>query len=257
MEPNLSGKAVELIQNRLDMQSFIYVSNFKRAMKRSGEIWLSMMRSIVVEKSRRMKTVGTNGEVGSVVMNQPAFNREEGRQVMLNDITKANFEVDVDVGPSSASRRAATVRALIGVMQFTQDPETIQVLTGMVMMNLEGEGMDDVRAWARNKLVRMGVVNPTEQEQQELAAEQANQQPDPNAQYLQAAAEKQMSDVELNRAKVTNTNADTDLKQAQMVKAMAEAGAQISSQQLAAAQMVMDFATQLPGQVSPVATEGL
>ncbi|NBW08259.1 MAG: hypothetical protein EBR82_09550, partial [Caulobacteraceae bacterium] len=148
-------------------------------------------------------------------------------------------------------------RSLIGVMQFTQDPETLQVLTGMVMMNLEGEGMDDVRAWARNKLVRMGVVNPTEQEQQELAAEQANQQPDPNAQYLQAAAEKQMSDVELNRAKVVNTNADSDLKQAQAVKEMAKAGAEISSQQLAAAQMVIGFATQPPGQAGPVATEGL
>jgi hypothetical protein len=239
MEPNLSGKAVELIQNRLDMQSFIYVSNFKRAMKRSGEVWLSMMRAIVVEKSRRMKTVGRNGEIGSVVMNQPAFNREEGRQVMLNDITKANFEVDVDVGPSSTSRRAATVRSLIGVMQFTQDPETIQVLTGMVMMNLEGEGMDDVRAWARNKLVRMGVVSPTEQEQQEMAVEQANQQPDPNAQYLLAAAEKQIQDAALSRAKVVNTDADTDLKQTQAIKTMVEAGVAVGDQQLAVAQAVM------------------
>lgn len=254
MQPNISGKAIELIQTRLDMQSFIYVSNFRRAMKRSGEVWLSMMKDIVVEKSRRMKTVGVNGEVGSVVMNQPAYNQEEGRSVLLNDITKANFEVDVDVGPSSSSRRAATVRSLIGVMQFTQDPETLQVLTGMTLMNLEGEGMDDVRAWARNKLVRMGVVNPTDQEQQEMEAEQANAKPDPNAEYLQAAAQKQLEDAALARAKVVNTNADTDLKQAQTVKTMAEAGAEVSDQQLAVAQAVMEMTAQA---TAPPGAEGL
>jgi hypothetical protein len=241
VQPNLSGKAVELIQNRLDMQSFIYMSNFRRAMKRSGEIWLSMMRGIAVERSRRMKTVGVNGEIGSVVLNQPAYDAQSSRQYLLNDMSKANFEVDVDVGPSSTSRRAATVRALIGVMQFTQDPETQQVLTGMVMMNLEGEGMDDIRAWARSKLVRMGIVTPSEEEQKQMAEAAANAQPDPQSQYLLAAAEQAQAAAEQSRAKTVQTIADADLKRAQTAKTLAETEGEHNSQQIASAQALQQI----------------
>jgi len=257
MQPNISGKAVELIQNRLDMQSFVFVSNFKRAMKRCGEIWLAMMKAIVVETSRRMKTVGRNGEVGSVMVNQPGFDQETARRIMLNDLNKANFEVDVDVGPSSTSRRAATVRAIVGVMQFTQDPETLQVLTSMVLANLEGEGMEDVHKWARDKLVRMGVATPTDEEQAKLDQAAANAQPDPQAQYLMAAAQKQASDAALSQAKTANTAADTDLKQAQTVKTLAEAGSTRTHEQLGFAQGMRDLMTTPEadlGAASPVST---
>lgn len=243
MQPNISGKAVELIQNRLDMQAFIYMSNFRRAMKRSGEIWLSMMKGIVVEKARRMKTVGVNGEVGSVMLNQPSYDAETAREVLLNDITKANFEVDVDVGPSSTSRRAATVRSLIGVMQFTQDPETLQVLTNLVTMNLEGEGMSDVRTWARGKLVQMGVVPPSEEEQKKMAAAQANAQPDPQSQYLLAAAEQAQADAAQSRAKTVQTIADADLKRAQTAKTVAETTGEHNDQQIATAQALQSMLT--------------
>jgi hypothetical protein len=50
---NVSGKAVEMIQQRLDMQTFIYMSNFAKAMKRCGEIWLSMAKDVYVEEGAR------------------------------------------------------------------------------------------------------------------------------------------------------------------------------------------------------------
>jgi hypothetical protein len=106
-----------------------------------------------------------------------------------NDLSNAKFDVAVDVGPASASKRSATVRALLGMIQLSPDPETQQVLTSMAMMNMDGEGIGEVRAYFRNKLIKMGVIQPTEQEGEKLLAEmQAAQQPDPQAQYLQAAA---------------------------------------------------------------------
>jgi hypothetical protein len=222
VEPHLSGKAVELIQQRLDMQTFIYMSNFAKTIKRCGEIWLSMMRDICVEPSRRMKTIGVNGEIGSVVLNQPAHNLETGADYVKNDITSATFEVDVDVGPSSSSRRQATIRSLITMKQGTQDPEMLAVLDGLIMMNMEGEGISDAREWARNRLVKMGVVKPTEEEIAQLQQEAANQPPDPNAQYLQAAAEEAQANAGNARAKTVQTIADADLKRAQTAKTYAE-----------------------------------
>jgi len=186
---NVSGKAVELVQQRLDMQTFIYMSNMSKAIKRGGEIWLSMARDILVEPGRKMKAVGAGGELSSIEMGKPILNVETGEVEYENDLSNAKFDVAVDVGPASASKRSATVRALLGMIQLSPDPETQQVLTSMAMMNMDGEGIGEVRAYFRNKLIKMGVIQPTEQEGEKLLAEmQAAQQPDPQAQYLQAAA---------------------------------------------------------------------
>jgi hypothetical protein len=225
LQPNLSGKAVELIQNRLDMQVFIYMSNFAKYMKRCGEVWLSMMKDIVVEKSRTMKVVDKQGDSGQAVMNEPAYDKESGEETLGNDLTKANMEVTTDVGPSSTSRRAATVRALTGMLQLTQDPEIQQVLSAMAMLNMEGEGISEVRDYFRAKLVRMGAVKPTEEETEQMAAEeQANAQkpPDAQTQYLLSAAEEASAGAAKDRAATVETLASANLKNAQADKTVAE-----------------------------------
>jgi len=241
IQPNLSGKAVELIQNRLDMQSFIYMDNLAIAVKRSGEIWLSMKKDVTPEQGRRMKTVSTDGEVDSVVVNQPSFNAETNEQYVENDMDGANFDCWADVGPSSSSRRASTVRALTGMASITTDDNDRAVLTATAMMNMEGEGLQEVRDYYRNKLVRLGVVKPTEEEKQELAAEQQNTPPDPQAQYLMAAAEQAQADAALGRAKTVQSVADAQLKRAQTAKTMAETMGAHNEQQIASAQALHDM----------------
>lgn len=203
LQPNISGKAVELIQNKLDMQTFIYVSNMAKAIKRSGEVWLSMAKDILVEEGRKMKSVGPQGEVEQVELLKPKAT-DAGEVEYENDLSKADFDVGVDVGPSSASKKQSTVRALTGMMAITQDPETLQVLGAMAMMNMEGEGISDVRGYFRKKLIRMGVVEPTQDELQELVTEAQNTPPDPNSQALQAMAEEA-------QANATKARADTVL----------------------------------------------
>ena len=218
MTTNISGKAVELIQNRLDMQSFIYMSNMAKAIKRAGEIWLSMSREIMVEPGRKMKGMGSQGELHRIELGKPVLNQETGEVEYENDLSQAKFDVSVEVGPSSSSKRAATVRSLMGMMQLATDPETQQVLGSMAMMNMEGEGIGEVRGYFRKKLIRMGVVEPTDQENEELMAElqQLQGQPDPQSMYLeaeaaksQAQAQKAMADTEYTAARTEETRAKT------------------------------------------------
>jgi len=214
---NISGKAVELIQQRLDMQTFIYMSNMSKAVKRCGEVWLSMARDIVVEPGRKMKSVGLGGELSSIEIGKPMLNPKTGEVEYENDLSNAKFDVAVDVGPASATKRSATVRALLGMIQIAPDTETQQVLTSMAMMNMDGEGIGEVRAYFRDKLIKMGVIQPTEQEGEKLLAEmQAAQQPDPQALYLQAAAMeaqakagKAQADTEYTLARTEETRAKT------------------------------------------------
>jgi hypothetical protein len=222
MVSGVSGKAVEMIQQRVDMQTFIYMSNFAKGMKRCGEIWLSMAKDIYTEDKRSMKVVSQSGDTDSVELMKPMVDSETGAVIIENDISAASFDVAVDVGPSSSSKKAATVRALTGMLQITQDPDTMQVLGAMAMMNMEGEGISDANKYFRKKLLRMGVVEPTDKEREQLMAEMQGAPQDPNSMYLQAAAEEATAKAAKARADTVETIASAELKNAQTVEVMSK-----------------------------------
>ena len=246
MVSNISGKAVEMIQARVDGQAFIYMSNFAKGMKRCGEIWLSMARDIYTEDKRKMKTIAPTGEAGMVELMKPSIDQETGAVVMENDLSSATFDVIADVGPSSSTKRQATVRALTGMLQITQDPETAQVLTAMAMMNMEGEGVGDANAYFRKKLLRMGVVKPTDNEAEELMAEMQGQPQDPNAMYLQAAAENETAKAAKARADTVETVASAELKRAQTLETLGKVDETAQNMALTNAEAVQQI---LQGQI--------
>lgn len=245
---NVSAEAIDLVQNQLGMQSAIYFSNFAKAVKWGGTIWLSMAKELYVEEGRRMKMIGRQDEVDSAELARPVIG-ESGIEYE-NDLTKASFDVTVDVGPTSSSRRAATVRALTALLPYTSDPQDMKVLQSMIYMNMEGEGIKEFRNYYRKWLVQIGVVEPTEEEQQELIAAAQNQPPDPNARYLEAAAEeasakaqkakadtiKVVADAEKTRAETAATLAKMDRDDQQATLDMVQQINQATEQNMASAQ---------------------
>jgi hypothetical protein len=226
MVGNMSGVATEMIQTRADSLFFVYHDNFRKAVAREGVIYRDMARDLYVEENRRMKTMSTGGEMDSTVVNVPSLD-DEGAHTMDNDLTRATFDVVTDVGPATASRRQSTVRSLTAMLPMVQDPQTQQVVVAMIMTNMDGEGLTDVKPYFRRKLLEVGAVQPTEQEQQEMAqAQQAaqNAPPDPQQQLLaaataetQAKAEKAQADTQKSLAEVGRIKADT-------VKTLSEIG---------------------------------
>jgi len=216
MQPNMSGKAVELIQNKQDMQTFIFLSNFGKAVKRCGEVWLSMARDVYVEPSRKMKAIQTTGEPRTVELARPIVNKDTGAIETENDIAEAKFDVAVDVGPSTTSRRASVVRAITGMMQITQDPQTLSILGSMAMMNMEGEGLADMQQYFRKQLLKQGVIEPNEEEAAAMAEElQAMQdQPDPQKELAEALATEAKA-----KASLAMANTEKTLAQAEQVRA--------------------------------------
>ncbi len=225
---NTSGRTVELVQQRLDMQSFIYIDNFARALKRLGEVWLSMAKEVYVEEGREMKTVAADGKVALLEIKRPTIN-EDGAMEVENDLSAMDFDVAVDVGPSSQSRRSSTVRSLTALMGLAQDPATQSVLMSLTLANLEGEGLSDVRDYFRRQLLQIGAVKPTEEEAEAMAQAAQNQQPDPNQVLAQSLAEEATAKAAKARADTVRTvadaeriRADAELKKAETLKVVAE-----------------------------------
>jgi hypothetical protein len=227
IQPNASGVAIELVQNRIDMQSFIYMDNMKKAIRREAEIWLSMAREVYVADGRKMKTLGEQNEVNSVTLRKSVI--QDDVQAYENDLEAADFDVDVTVGPSSQSRRAATVRTLSGMMALTDDPVTKKVLTSMIMANIEGYGIDqDFRDFFRKDLIRLGVKKPTDEEAEELEVEAANTPPDPQQKLLDAAAAEADANAKAANAKTILTIEQAEKTKAETGKAEAETIAAIA-----------------------------
>ena len=218
IEGNISTDTAMLVQNRLDMQTFIYMSNMAKAVKRCGEVWLSMAKDVFVEEDRRMKAVGLQGELEQVQLMRPIIDEKTTDVTYENDLSRAKFDVVVEVGPSSSTKRQATVRALTNMAGMTDDPETKQVLGSMAMMNMEGEGIGDVRAYFRRKLIKMGVVEPTDQEAAEIDEELANTPPSPQDEYLTAAAKREFAESIRVESEIVENQADADYKRAQAME---------------------------------------
>jgi hypothetical protein len=101
---------------------------------------------------------------------------------------------------------------------------------------MEGEGLGELHEYFRSKLVRMGVLKPTEEEAAEMAKEQQNQQPDANTQFLQASAAKALSDAQATAAKIELTAAQADKTRADTVVALAGVDQSRADHALAVAQ---------------------
>jgi hypothetical protein len=222
MVSNISGKAVEMIQQRQDMQSFIFMDNRAKMMRRVGEVWLSMAQEIYVEDGRKMKAVNEDGTAAQVELNKPIIDEKTGKLTYANDLTRAKMDVTVDAGPSYTSRRQATVSALTAMMQMAADPADQKVLLSAALMNMEGEGLGDIRKWSRRQLVGMGVVEPNDEERAEMeAAAQAQQQPDAQTIYLQAEAAKAQAQGQLAVANTEKALADAEKARAQTAETLA------------------------------------
>jgi len=217
---HVTKKVVDLVQNQMDMQTYIYVSNFAKAVRRIGEVWLNMAKDIYVEQGRKMKTIGKEAnEIDSVTLLTPINDPVTNALTLDADLSNADFDVAVSIGPSSVTRREATVRSLLEMISITQDPETASVLQAMAIMNMDGEGIGDVREFFRKKLVKLGALEPTKEEAEAMAVAAAK----PNAQeeVLLAMSEEAKAKASKAKADVIKTMADIELTHAKTVETLA------------------------------------
>lgn len=214
---NVSGDAVEMIQGKQeDNLNYLLADNYADAMKHEGRIWLSMKKDITTEDNRKMKAVGPLGDVSSIVVNgEPIIDEETGDTIRTNDLSEATFDVAVDVGPASTSRRNATARILSNLLSMGAfEGEDKEIITAALLQNIDIEGAQDINEYFRKKMVRKGIYKPTEEDQKAMAEEAASQKPDPNTLYLEAEAENARSKAILNE-----TAAALNLAKAEETKA--------------------------------------
>jgi hypothetical protein len=233
---NISGETVDKIQDRIDMVNYGYMDNFARSIETAAFIWLWIGKEIFTEEGnegRMVKGITSQGTKRQIELMRDVS--VDGKTVRENDFSKANMELTVDVGPSSSTKREATVKRLSDLRAETMDPQDNKILTSLILMNSDGEGLNDVRDYYRNQMVSMGVVKPTEDEQKAIDAAQAAQAqepPSPEDQFMLSEAEKNTAEAQKTGAQTIETLAKVDKTEAETAEINAKTGREDENQTL-------------------------
>lgn len=230
---NIASDTVDSIFNRMDTQSFIYMDNMAKSMRQLGRVWLSMAKE-VYGSDKPTRVMMEDGTDDMVLMSAQVKDRQTGQVIGLNDLSTGNYEVCVDVGQSFATRRDATVRTLSTMLQgIPPQHPYYSLIMGMIIDNMDGEGIGDLKDYNRQQMILQGAVKPrTPEEKQMLQQAQMAQQSQPDPMMVAAQAEAQKAQAEMLNAQTKSADIqikafvaqqNAQLSQAQTVKAFAEA----------------------------------
>lgn len=222
-DPDLSGKAVNALTNRLDQQSIVYQQNLKHAKRRDAEIYASMAVE-VYDAPREVTLTLPDGSTKKVKIMEMVQDKKTGELVALNDLTNTEYDVYAEIGPSYSSKKEQTIDQLntMAAAMAPLDPAMAKMLMMQSLSMINGVGMDDIRAYARKQLVLSGAVEPDSPEEEQMLAQaaQQQQQPDPNMVLAQA---------EMEKAKAAQMNAQREAMKDQMTEQNNQAKTQIDA----------------------------
>jgi hypothetical protein len=200
---NTSDDAIALVHERSDMRTFIYKDNFRKSMEWCGAVYKGMVAELYVEDGREMTAIGKDGTKAPIKLNQLVATKDGG-EYRKNDFTTGNYDVIVDVGPSSKTRAEATIKSLEKVAATAATigaNDLARASLGLIVMSMDGEGLEGLKASERRTGLAAGYVEPTEDEAKEIEAAKAaaGEQEDPNT--IIARAQLMIAEAEMAKAK--------------------------------------------------------
>lgn len=233
-----SGKAILARQREGDVGTFVYISNFSRAVRHTGRILVDLIPHIY-DTERQIRIIGEDGKEDLVQINRPIIDQSvnmmmngmnpgqesegmEDAQTMAkiqHDVTVGSYDVVLETGPSYSTKRAEARDSMIEFMRSAPD-------IAPLVLDLVAEAQDWPGADKFAKRVKH-VLPPA------IRAEEAQEAGEPIPQDIQQSQQPNPADlVELqgkqldNQGKqLTNAGKELDLaaKQQGMVHAEAKA----------------------------------
>jgi hypothetical protein len=217
-DPDMSGKAILAVQNRIDQQSYIYQHNFKHAKKRDAEIYASMA-SEIFDTPRKLTVQTRDGVTKELEIMQVVIDSDTGEPKVLNDLTNMEFDVYADIGPSYESQKQQTIEQLMTLMNATPPTDPMyKILMMQVMEIMPGVQLEGIREYVRNQLIVMGIKKPEtpEEEQMLMSAQQSEGQPDAMTLAAQAEIMKAQAAMAKEQRQAMKDQADTQISSAKV-----------------------------------------
>jgi len=191
-DPQASGKAINAVLKRVDMNTQPIFDNVKTAMRHAGEVFRWIAAEVYAERTRSINVVTQAGDMQRRQLLQVGV--KQGQITYSNDPSKGRFEVVPDTGPSYHTQREQSVEALKDIVRSMDPTDPLQRVVMMRIIELlPTQGMDDIKDYIRQQMLLQGVRKPeTPEDMQVLQKAQAQQgQPNSQDQLMQSMAQNQ------------------------------------------------------------------
>ncbi len=224
IKSNVSGEAMDIAASRVDAKSFIYMDNFKLSVQRFGEVYYSMAREVYVEEGREVETMDEDGQTSNATLHETYTNPQTQVTGKRHDLSYGKFNIIADVTEATVTRRDKTVRTMMTLAQAAVSVQAVEMGQAAILTaikNMDGEGIDDIKAFAHKLAINIGLDEMNEEEKKQA---QASQQPDAQQEVLAAQAKALAAQADKFVADTEQSKAKTVLTLAQAKKTNVEAG---------------------------------
>lgn len=200
LDPKASGKAINAIIKRVNMNTQPIMDNTANAVQLMGDVYASMAQEVFAE--RRVKaTLSKDGTDGRLEIGQSILDEETGTMVTANTFGEKAFKAYSDVGAAFSTIREETVETLKGVIEMlkgTPGMESLQKAAISEMIeNMPGTSSGVLKKVNRRSMIVTGLIEPeTDEEKQMLQQAQQQSQQDPQAELIAAASEQARGEAE-------------------------------------------------------------
>jgi hypothetical protein len=224
-----SGKAIIAQQKMGDRGSFVYADNLNKSIVYTGEILVDLIPRIMdTDRVIRILNIdGTSEEVkigkGLAKFNQTIDDTQTGKQEIVHDLSRGKYDVIVTTGPLQASQRQESAQQLIDLT--TNNPVFASIASDLIAKNLDILEADELTKRVRLKMIQEGLVQPTEEETEEMGLNQPKEPTESEKALLenvQMQTEKMMAEIVNSDAKTAKLMSEINSENMEAMKTMLE-----------------------------------
>lgn len=168
-----SGVAINQLNRASDQATFEFLDNFSMAMKVGGNM-LAELIPLVMSEPQVVRVIGDDATEEFVPINQTVKDEETGEPVMVNDLSVGKYDVKVDIGPTFATKRTEGFDALSRII--AEAPALAPLSLDLLAKNMDFPFAEELEKRLRKPMLAQGIVEPNEEEEEEIAKAQQNQQ---------------------------------------------------------------------------------
>lgn len=201
-----SGVAIDSLKDQGDVGTIDYFESQEIAICHTMRILVKAIPKVYVGE-RLTRVLKEDGSADMVTLNEPVFDEETKKDVVLNDLSKGSYSVTCSAGKSFQNQQQETVSAMVEIGSV--NPAIVQIGSDILLNNVTAPGMNLLAARERKRLFESGVIpieqwTDEEKDQVELQTQQAAEQPP------KLSPEEMIGQAELITAQ--NRQKETDIK---------------------------------------------
>ena len=235
LNPDASGKAIRALQKRENLKTATVMDNIARSIEWMGEVYQSIA-SEIYDSQRMMRIIGMDGAQRQIQIFKEVMDSDTGLIVRANNLSGKRFRAYADVGPAFDTLREQTVEDIKGMMELlisagASGEKYIPILTSMMLENINGVGLSDLKDLVRRDMILQGIKKPETDEEKALLEQARQPKADPQAELIKAAADQASSEGAKFRSEARNLDsksidnvASARKKAAETRKILAEIG---------------------------------